>query len=135
MSLFKFFTENGIELQGFSLALVYIFGLFILLDILTGLLAALYNKKIDSKVSYKGFVRKMGLIAGLALAFLIDVLLSDGVPIFTTGTLLYLSANEGISILENLSKMNIKLPLGLGDRLKQTIEHNNNVGKDKEDKK
>lgn len=91
----------------------------IILDYITGLLRALYERKANSKTHYKGVIKKISLVLVVVLAAISDIILSDGMPIFTTIVTLLAIAGEGLSIVENLGVMGAPIPKVLTDRLEQ----------------
>lgn len=104
------FGKIDISLQCFLIAMV--------LDYITGILNASYNKKLNSKIGFKGILKKMGLLCLIALAVIIDRITgSDGV--IRTLIIYYIVANEGLSIIENLAEMNIIIPEFIKDKLEQ----------------
>lgn len=117
---------------------VYVFGTFdvalqcflvaIVLDYITGILSAGYNKKLNSKIGLKGIIKKLALLCLIALAVVIDKITgADG--IVRTLIIYYLVANEGLSIIENLSEMNIIIPKFIKDKLEQLKDGGNNESK------
>lgn len=93
----------------------------IALDIITGLLKALYLKEANSKYTYRGFLRKLSILAGIGLAVLLDLVLSGGVAVIATGAIMLMNIMEGLSILENLGAMGINFPI-ISKRLEQVLE-------------
>jgi len=74
----------------------------IVIDYATGLLMALYNKKLSSEIGYKGIIKKILMLFVIAMAHNVEVTLPIDVPIRNTVVIMYY-VNEGISILENVS--------------------------------
>ena len=90
----------------------------IVLDYLTGIASALYNKQLSSKIGFKGIIKKFCYLLVVALSVVIDNLLGQSGLI--RGIVIYfLFANEGLSIIENMAEMGIKLPQKLSDALEQ----------------
>lgn len=88
------------------------------LDFISGISCAIYNKKINSKRGFKGLLKKVGYLIIIALVVVIDkITLNDGT--IRTFIIYYFVANDGISIVENLAKMKVKLPKKLIDTLEQ----------------
>ena len=120
----------GIKAGGSSILtfLIYILGgydvalecllLAMVFDYISGISQALYNKNADSKVGFKGMLKKFGIIILVCLSVLIDrVIGSSG--IIRTFVIYYCVANEGLSITENLGKMNILVPEIIKEKLNQ----------------
>ena len=81
---------------------------FIVIDVSTGLLASAKERKIDSSISYVGLIKKMSLFLVLAFVTFIDALFTANGTILKTGLTLII-ATEGISIIENFSRIGINL--------------------------
>lgn len=93
----------------------------IVLDYITGLSKAYVNRKLDSRTGFNGLIRKFCLLCLVALSVVIDNVAGNTGLIRTT-IIYYLVANEGLSIIENLSEMNIIVPEFLKSKLKKMQE-------------
>ena len=82
---------------------------FMVSDIVTGFLCAWVKKKISSKVMRTGLAKKLGQALMLLLVNLVCVGTNIPVAVFYF-TAIYISFMEAISILENLTKLGVKLP-------------------------
>jgi len=108
----------GWLLGGFD-SLLYALVAFVAIDYLTGILLAIYEKKVSSDIGYKGICKKILIFALVALGNIIDkYIIGSGSTLRTMLIMFYLS-NEGISILENTAKMGIPIPQKLKDVLLQ----------------
>lgn len=104
-------------LGGFDVALKSLL-VIIVIDYITGVLSAIYNKELSSKIGFRGILKKFSYIFIVALSVVLDKILGN------TGTvrnlvIYFFVANDGISILENVSEMNIPLPKKLLEILEQ----------------
>jgi toxin secretion/phage lysis holin len=81
---------------------------FIFFDILTGLLAAAAEKKINSSINYIGLIRKVGLFIALAFLVFMDAYVRAHGYIIKLGIGLIVTY-EGISIVENFSRLGINI--------------------------
>jgi toxin secretion/phage lysis holin len=81
---------------------------FIIFDIVTGLLAAGAEKKINSSINYIGLIRKVGLFVALAFLSFIDAYFDAKGYIIKLGVGLIV-AYEGMSIIENFSRIGIDI--------------------------
>ena len=89
--------------------------IFVVLDYLSGVMAAATQKKLNSEVGYKGIIKKVFVFVLVAVAFEVDILLgTNAVRIAVIGFYL---GTEGLSILENAGKAGIPLP----EPLKQAL--------------
>lgn len=108
-------------LDGFLYALIA----FVVIDYLTGLLAAGVQKKLSSEVGFKGIAKKIAIFLLVGIANIIDVdVIQNGTALRTAVIFFYLS-NEGLSILENAGNIGLPIPEKLNTMLSQL--------KDKED--
>lgn len=86
-------------------------------DYATGLLCALVWKKstksadgtFESKASFKGLIRKGAYLVIVLIAVRLDVVVGTG-TICRTASILFFTANDGLSIVENLGIMGVPFP-------------------------
>lgn len=104
-------------LGGFDIALKSLL-IVIVIDYATGILSAIYNKQINSKIGFKGILKKFSYLLIIALSVIIDNILGQSGTIRTL-VIYFFVANDGISILENVAEMNIPLPPKLLETLQQ----------------
>src|SRR5699024_10786796 len=97
---------NGIEIEDFiGNAFYFVLG-FIFLDIITGLLRAAKDRKLNSSVNFEGLIRKFGELFGIVFATLLDVYLgTDG--IITKSGVALLIGYEVLSITENFKQIGL----------------------------
>lgn len=95
-------------------------------DFLTGFLAARKNKNVDSDVMLWGGVRKIIVLGVIALAGLLDTFfMGHGLlanPLIQTATYFFYLGREGLSLVENLGKLNVLVPDVIKDKLAQLKE-------------
>ena len=96
-------------------ALFYGLVFCVVADYITGICAAIYEKKLDSRTGYVGILKKVVLMTIVALSYVVGNI--SGMPALRDIVIGFYIANEGISILENASKMNIKYT----DKLKKWL--------------
>lgn len=104
------------HLGGFDMLLGVIITL-VVLDYLTGILKAIYNKQLSSAVGYKGIIKKIFIFIVIATAYEIQKVTGNSIPLREM-TLVFFISNEAISLLENSSEF-IPIPPGLKDVLIQ----------------
>ena len=90
---------------------------FIVLDYVTGVLAALCNKELDSSVGHKGIIKKVFILCLVAVACQLDNL--AGTEIIRVAVIGFYVSTEGLSILENAIKAGLNVPEKLKDALVQ----------------
>ena len=119
--------------------LAYIFGsldtmlatllIFIIIDFASGFIRAWVKKEFDSSKFYIGGVKKIGILAIVAIATQLDrVVLGDNI-ILRSATISYYIANEAFSVLENYGGLGLPLPKALKNALKKLREDSDNDDK------
>ena len=115
--------------DGFLYALLTV----VAMDYLTGVLAAAVNCELSSRTGARGIAKKLAMFCIVALGYVIDQkILRQGGAIRTAVIFFYLS-NEGISILENASRIGLPFPEKLLRVLKE-LKPEEEEKNDKDDK-
>lgn len=112
LATYFIYLVGGIDVAFISLLVI------MALDYITGVLSAIYNKKLNSKIGYKGILKKASYLLVIALGVILDKLLGQTGSVRTL-IIYFFVANDGISILENVGEMNIPLPKKLKELLDQ----------------
>lgn len=115
------------ELDGMLIALL----VFIVLDYISGCLSAAKNKRLSSSVGFKGILKKVGILIAVAVAHVLDVYVIKMSGVLMTMTELFMIANEGLSILENLGEIGVRLPASLISTLEKLRDKNDKEDDDK----
>lgn len=101
--------------DGFLYALIA----FVVVDYLTGVMCAIVNRKLSSEIGFRGIFKKVVIFALVGVGHLIDSkIIGDGSVIRTAVIFFYLS-NEGVSLLENTTRLGLPVPEKLRDILAQ----------------
>ena len=111
-------------LDGFIYALVA----FVVIDYLTGLMAAVVEKKLSSEIGFRGIFKKVLIFMLVGIGSIIDwQVIGDG-NVLRTAVIFFYISNEGISIVENAGRVGLPIPQKLKDILEQlkTKEEKNN---------
>ena len=95
---------------------------FAAVDYATGVLAAILEKKLDSRIGFKGIAKKVLMFLIVGIANIIDVRLIQTGSGFRTATIIFYIANEGVSLLENATRCGLPVPKKLKDILTQLHE-------------
>lgn len=93
----------------------------IIIDYLTGVASAIYNKELNSKTGLKGILKKFGYLCVVALSVIIDRITGTS-GVIRNLVIYFFVANDGLSIVENLAQMGVKLPEKLINALEQIKE-------------
>jgi len=109
--------------DGFMYALIT----FVVIDYVTGLMVAVLERKLSSKVGFRGIFKKVLIFVMVGIGNIVDVhLIKNGSAIRTAVIFFYIS-NEGISIIENSAKIGLPIPEKLKDVLKQLNKEDDKV--------
>lgn len=101
--------------DGFLYALIA----FVVLDYLLGVMCGIVEKHLSSDVGARGIFKKVVIFSLVGVAHIIDQnIIGDGGVIRTAVIFFYLS-NEGISIIENATRLGLPVPEKLRDVLEQ----------------
>ncbi|OHR74015.1 holin [Bacillus sp. HMSC76G11] len=97
--------------------------LLMLVDIVTGVMRAIKEKRLRSRKAMYGYARKVGVFALIIVANIIDTILGlEGIVAFAT--VMFYLMNEILSIVENLSQIGMKIPAVITDKLHVLQEEN-----------
>lgn len=109
--------------------LTYLFGVWdaaigvliilMVLDYITGVLNGYLTKTLNSEIGFKGLLKKFLILVVMIIAVMLDRLMNTGDWVFRTLVCYFYIANEGISLLENISLMGVPIPTKIKDALEQ----------------
>lgn len=112
---------------GEASSLLHVLVAFVATDYLTGVAVAIRERTVSSSVGFRGISRKVLIFALVGLSNILDTeILLDG-SLLRSITIVFYISNEGLSIIENASKLKLPVP----KVLRQAIS---NINKDREDK-
>jgi toxin secretion/phage lysis holin len=106
------YTLGGCD--GFLYALVA----FITLDYVTGVMLAIVERKLSSKIGFRGIFKKVLIFVMVSIGHIIDSKIIGTGSAIRTAVIFFYASNEGISILENATKLGLPIP----DKLKTVLE-------------
>lgn len=86
-------------------------------DYITGIIKAVYLKKLSSEIGFKGLLKKIVMFIVIAVAFVIQQLIGGTIPLREVVIMFYI-ANESLSLLENAAIF-VPIPDKLRDVLLQ----------------
>lgn len=100
-------------------------------DYITGIICALlWNKspksadgRFDSKASFQGILRKMAILLCVLLAVRLDLLTNSNLT--RDAVILFFTANDGLSTLENLGIMGVPIPAVIRSAFSKLHESSN----------
>lgn len=87
--------------------------LFMVIDVITGYMQAMYNSNFSSYKGWKGLIKKVAYLLVVGIVSIIDTQILHVHGALRYAILLWMIGNDGFSIIENLLRMDIKLPVKL----------------------
>ena len=103
------------DMEGMMVALIAL----IVLDYVSGVIAAAVEKRLSSEVGAKGIAKKIFMLLIVALANIVDTsVIGDG-HVLKTVTVVFYICNECISLIENAGRIGVPVPKKLLDVLEQ----------------
>lgn len=103
------------DIEGMMVALIAL----IVLDYVSGVIAAAVEKRLSSEVGAKGIAKKIFMLLIVALANIVDInVIGDG-HVLKTVTVVFYICNECISLIENAGRIGVPVPKKLLDVLEQ----------------
>ena len=120
-----FFTIFG-SLIGFFLGdldiFIYSLTAFIICDYISGIIRAGFERKLSSKIGFKGILKKIMIFIIVGIANICDKNLIKNQAMIRSSIIFFYIANEGLSILENALAMDLPIPKKLKILLEQFKE-------------
>lgn len=105
------------DIDGMLMALAAL----IVLDYVSGIIAAVIEKRLSSAVGARGIAKKVFMLFIVALANIIDINVIGGHTLKTVTVVFYL-CNECISLIENAGRIGVPVPAKLLQVLEQLKE-------------
>ena len=102
------------DIDGMFIALAAL----IVLDYISGVIAAVIEKRLSSAVGARGIAKKVFMLLIVALANIIDINVIGGHTLKTVTVVFYI-CNECISLIENAGRIGVPVPKKLLDVLEQ----------------
>lgn len=99
--------------DGFLYALIA----FVVIDYITGVFCAIADKSLSSEVGFKGICRKVLIFVLVGIGNIIDVYVLGDSSVLRTAVIFFYLSNEGVSLLENASRLGLPIP----DKLKEVL--------------
>lgn len=120
-----FFTIFG-SLIGFFLGdldiFIYSLTAFVICDYISGIIRAGFERKLSSKIGFKGILKKIMIFIIVGIANICDKNLIKNQAMIRSSIIFFYIANEGLSILENALAIDLPIPKKLKILLEQFKE-------------
>lgn len=99
--------------------LVYALLIFVIIDYITGIMLAITERKLSSAVGFKGICRKVLIFAMVGIANILDIHVLGEAGVLRTAVIFFYISNEGISLIENGTRLGLPVPESLKTVLQQ----------------
>ena len=110
------------EMNGLIITLVVL----IVMDYISGMIAAIVEKKLSSEIGAQGIAKKVFMLLIVAVANIVDINVIGGEShVLKSVTVLFYTANECISLFENAGRLGVPVPKKLLEILEQLKNKNN----------
>jgi toxin secretion/phage lysis holin len=93
-------------------ALLGILLAFVVVDYVSGVVAAALEGRLSSSVGLRGIARKVFIFVMVAIAHQVDSALGEN-HLFRDATIFFYLANELLSVLENVGRIGVPIPPGI----------------------
>ncbi len=110
--------------DGLLIALV----VFVVVDYVTGVMCAVSDKELSSKVGFRGICRKVLIFILVGAANILDAQVIGSGSVLRTAVIFFYLSNEGVSLLENAAHLGLPIPKKLKDVLAQIHDRAENGG-------
>ena len=91
----------------------------VVMDYISGVIAAIAEKKLSSETGAKGIAKKAFMLLIVAVANIVDINVIGEGHVLKSVTVIFYIANECISLIENGGRLGVPVPKKLLDSLKQ----------------
>ena len=91
----------------------------IVMDYISGVLAAVVEKRLSSEVGANGIAKKIFMLLIVAVANIVDINVIGEGHVLKGVTVMFYIANECISLIENAGRLGVPVPKKLLDVLEQ----------------
>ena len=108
--------------DGFLYALIA----FVVIDYITGVMCAISDKCLSSEVGFRGICRKVLIFILVGVGNLLDVYILGEAGVLRTAVIFFYLSNEGVSLLENASRLGLPIPEKLKEILQQLHDKGGN---------
>lgn len=99
--------------------LLYALLLFVSLDYVTGVLCAIADRKLSSRVGFKDICRKVLIFALVGVGHVLDTHIIGTGSILRTAVIFFYLSNESLSLIENAAYLGLPIPKKLKAVLEQ----------------
>lgn len=99
--------------------LLYALIAFVVIDYITGVMCAIYDKNLSSSVGFKGICKKVLIFLMVGIGHILDTKVIGTGSVLRTAFIFFYISDEGISLIENAAHLGLPIPQKLRDVLEQ----------------
>ena len=90
--------------------LLYALIAFVVIDYITGVMCAIVDKRLSSRVGFKGICKKVLIFALVGIGHILDTHIIGSGSVLRTVVIFFYISNEGVSLLENATYLGLPVP-------------------------
>ena len=90
--------------------LLYALIAFVVIDYITGVMCAIVDKRLSSRVGFKGICKKVLIFALVGMGHILDTHIIGSGSVLRTAVVFFYISNEGVSLLENATYLGLPVP-------------------------
>lgn len=98
--------------------LLYALIAFVVIDYVTGVMAAITDHKLSSEVGFKGIFKKVLIFLLVGIGHILDTHVIGSGSVLRTAVIFFYLSNEGVSLIENAAHLGLPIP----EKLKSVLE-------------
>ena len=98
--------------------LLYALIAFVVIDYVTGVMAAVVDHKLSSEVGFKGIFKKVLIFLLVGIGHILDTHVIGSGSVLRTAVIFFYLSNEGVSLIENAAHLGLPIP----EKLKSVLE-------------
>ena len=99
--------------------LLYALIAFVVIDYVTGVMAAVVDHKLSSEVGFKGIFKKVLIFLLVGIGHILDTHVIGSGSVLRTAVIFFYLSNEGVSLIENAAHLGLPIPKKLKSVLEQ----------------
>ena len=90
--------------------LLYALIAFVVIDYITGVMCAVVDRRLSSRVGFKGICKKVLIFALVGMGHILDTHIIGTGSVLRTAVIFFYISNEGVSLLENATYLGLPVP-------------------------
>ena len=96
--------------DGLLYALIAFVVIDVVIDYITGVMCAVVDKRLSSRVGFKGICKKVLIFALVGMGHILDTHIIGTGSVLRTAVIFFYISNEGVSLLENATYLGLPVP-------------------------